>query len=353
MLASNTPSMPQVVRLARWEWFKVRRLRMPWTLLAIALLVSQLGIWVNYLAYHNETVQEIVGGGTASYSVSWDEAGHTSLKMTCADVANDRTPAGFYELTEQQRSDFLDGVAAWRAGGPCDNFPSLPELRKGFTVPHSITASMSGFSSLGPVAIGPLLVMILAASLVGTEYGWGTLRTVLSGGAARWKFLSAKLLLLALLCACVLTVISLVSVASSLAAALIPPGETGGLPDAGRWSEVVVMFFKTVSGLLPLVALSVLATVLTASRGVGIALSVGYTLVELLIAPLLHLNDTLADVADYLLIESFRSWTAMPGIDGSSDELQGLIPIVAYTVLLVAAALWVFSRRDIGGAIGD
>ena len=353
MPAGTTASMPQMLRLTRWEWFKVRRLRMPWILLAVAVLISQLGIWVNYVAYHNETVQEIVGGGTASYSVSWDQDGGASIEMTCADVANDRTPAGLGQLTEEQRSAFLDGVDAWRAGGPCDNFPSLPELRRGFTVPHSITASMSGFASLGPVAIGPLLVMILAASLVGTEYGWGTLRTVLSGGAARWKFLSAKLLLLALLCACVLTVISLVSVASSLAAELIPPSETGALPDAGRWSEVVVMFFKTGSGLLPLAALSVLATVLTASRSVGIALSVGYTMVELLVAPLLHLNDTLADVADYLLIESFRSWTAMPDVGGSSDALEGLIPVVAYTVLLVAASLWVFRSRDIGGAMGD
>ena len=353
MPAGNTMSMPQVLRLARWEWFKVRRLRMPWILLIVAVLVSQLGIWVNYLAYHNETVQEIVGGGTASYSVSWDEDGRTSLEMTCADVANDRTPSGFYRLTEEQQREFLNGVNAWRAGGPCDNFPSLPELRRGFTAPHSITASMSGFSSLGPVAIGPLLIMILAASLVGTEYGWGTLRTVLSGGAARWKFLSAKLLLLVLLCACVLVVISLAAVVSSIATALIPPGETGGLPDAGRWSEVVVMFFKTASGLLPLVALSVLATVLTASRGVGIALSVGYTMVESLVGPLLHLNETLANVADYLLIESFRSWTAIPDAGGSSDTLEGLIPILAYTVLLVAAALWVFRRRDIGGAIGD
>ena len=100
-------------------------------------------------------------------------------------------------------------------------------------------------------------------------------------------------------------------------------------------------------------ALSVLATVLTASRGVGIALSVGYTMVESLVGPLLHLDETLADVADYLLIESFRSWTAMPDAGGSSDTLEGLIPILAYTVLLVAAALWVFRRRDIGGAIGD
>ena len=33
---------------------------------------------------------------------------------------------------------------------------------------------------------GILLIMILAASLIGTEYGWGSLRTVVSRGAGRF-----------------------------------------------------------------------------------------------------------------------------------------------------------------------
>ena len=41
--------------------------------------------------------------------------------------------------------------------------------------------------------------MILAASLTGTEYGWGTVRTVLTRGAGRWQLLASKLLLVALL----------------------------------------------------------------------------------------------------------------------------------------------------------
>ncbi len=344
--------MPRVLRLTRWEFFKVRRLRMPWILLAIAVLVSQLGIWVDYLAYHNEAVQEVVAGGTSSYSQTWGDDG-TSLTMTCADVANDRLPSGLDQVTDEQRREFLGHLDAMRASGECDNFPSLTELRSGFAVPDSITASMSGFSSLGPVAIGPLLIMILAASLVGTEYGWGTLRTVLSGGTARWTFLSAKLLVLVLLCACGLIAVSLASVASSLAATLLPPDEPGGLVASGNWSDVVVMFFRTASGLLPLVALSVCATVLTSSRAAGIALSVGYTMIEPVVVPLLHLNDTLADAADYLLIESFRSWTAVPNAERSSDTLQGFGALLAYTVLLAGVAFWVFRRRDVAGAAGD
>ena len=41
-----------------------------------------------------------------------------------------------------------------------------------------------------------ILVMILAASLIGSEYGWGALRTVLTKGTGRWSLLASKLLLL-------------------------------------------------------------------------------------------------------------------------------------------------------------
>ena len=347
--------MQEVLRLTRWEWFKLRRLRMPWVLLAIAVLISQMGIWTNYLAYHNDTVQQVVTGTFASYSVSWEEeeGRKVSVTMTCADAVRGRVPAGLNQLPEERQQQFLKDVDEWLAEGTCENFQSVEELRRDFTLPNSITASISGFSSLGPVAIGLLLIMVLTASLVGTEYGWGTLRTVLAGGIGRWTFLSAKILLLLLLSAGVLIVIAAVSVASSLTAALFTSDEAGGFVDAGKWSDVVIVSFKSVCGFLPFIALSAFATVLTSSRGLGIAISVGYFIVESIVAPLLNLNDTLGDVADWLLIQGFRAWTAVPIGEGSSDTLQAFAAILAYTVVLVAATSWIFKRRDIGGAVGD
>ena len=126
------------------------------------------------------------------------------------------------------------------------------------------------------------------------------------------KFLFAKMLLLLRMCSDALVIIALVAVASSLAIALISTDESGGIADSGKWSDVVLIFLKTVYGLLPFIALGVFITVLTTSRGVGIALSVGYFIVESILATLLRLNDTLADVADYLLIQAFLSWTDYP-----------------------------------------
>ena len=345
--------MQNTLRLTKWEWFKVRRLRMPWILLAIAVLVSQLGIWVNFLAFHNDEVSMIVGGGMASYSVSWEEPTAGSYTITCSDVANDRMPPGLDEIPDDRRAQLLKELDEWRAEGVCDSFSSREQLRRGFTLPNSITQSIAIVSSFRPIAVGPILIMILAASIVGSEYGYGTLRTVLAGGVERWKFLFAKVLLLIRMSSDALIVIALFAVVSSLAIALLSSDETGGLADSGKWSEVVMIFLETVYGLLPFIALAVFATVLTSSRGAGMAISIGYFIVESILAPLLRLSDSLADIADYLLIQAFLSWTTVPSELDSFETVCVFLAILAYTIALAAATAWIFKRRDISGSVGD
>ena len=219
----------QVLLLTKWEWYKIRRLRMPWILLAIAVLVSQLGIWVDYAAYHNDTVQEVFSGGSTTVGTTYELDGRAvSLEVSCEDIVNDRMPPEIDQLPEEQRRDFLEKVEEVFGGGTCDNYMAADEFRKGFTLPDSITGSITRFASLGPIAIGPLLIMILAASLLGAEYGWGTLRTVLAGGVGRGRFLSAKLLLLLRLCSDALVVISVIAVVSRPRRRLHSPGRGGG-----------------------------------------------------------------------------------------------------------------------------
>ncbi len=344
----------QVLLLTRWEWYKFRRLRMPWILLAIAVLVSQLGIWVEYAAYHNDTVQDVLSGGTSTVGTTYEMDGRAVLvEVSCEHVVGGRMPPEIDQLPEEQRRDFLERVDEVLRRGACVDYIAADEFRKGFTLPDSITGSITRFASLGPIAFGPLLIMILAASLLGSEYGWGTLRTVLAGGIGRGRFLSAKLLLLLRMCSDALIVISVIAVVSSLAVAFLPPDETGGLADSGKWSDVVIIFFKALYGFLPFIALSVLATVLTSSRGVGIVLGIGYFVVESVVAPLLQLNDTLGNVADYLLIQSFRTWTAAPAAEETSDSVLAFVVILAYTALFIAATAWIFRQRDISGATGE
>ena len=348
----------QVLRLTRWEWFKLQRRWMPWILLGIAVLLAQIGLWASYAAYHNDTVQEVFGGGSSSFGTAFEEDGKViEIEVSCTDIVNDRMPPEFDQLNEQQRRIVQSDVDAWIESGACDNLQAADEFRKGFTLPDSITGAIGGFS-----AVGPLLIMVLAASVMGSEYGWGTLRNVLTRGTGRWQLLSAKLLLLLRLCSDMLIFIAVFAVISSFIAGVIPPSETGELADPGEWLDIVIEYLKVIYSLIPFIALSVFLTVLTSSTAVGIAVSIGYYFVEAILSPLLNLNDTLSNVTDYLLVASVNTWNAAPlveveanGVSGeqSSDALRAFLVILVYTAVLLAVSFRLFMRRDIAGARGD
>ncbi len=43
----------QVLRLTRWELFKVRKRWMPWILLGIMVIVTQISVWGGFSAYQS------------------------------------------------------------------------------------------------------------------------------------------------------------------------------------------------------------------------------------------------------------------------------------------------------------
>ena len=161
-----------------------------------------------------------------------------------------------------------------------------------------------------------------------------------------------------------LLAVAVVAAAASLLAAVIPPDETGGLFDSGEWSEIASFFGKVVYGLAPYIVLGTFLAILTQSSAVSMAMGLGYYIVELIVAPILRLNDSLATVADYLLGQIVSTWVARGSVsvsisvDGAVAErmppepLQAFFVILAYIVVLAAAAFWVFQRRDVAGAKG-
>ena len=44
--------IPHVLRLAMGEWYKLRLRWIPWILLGIIILLTQVMVWVNYISYH-------------------------------------------------------------------------------------------------------------------------------------------------------------------------------------------------------------------------------------------------------------------------------------------------------------
>ena len=209
---------------------------------------------------------------------------------------------------------------------------------------------------------GPFIAVILAAAVTGGEYGWGTLRPVLSRGAGRWPFLTSKVAVSLLVTAAILIILSIaITISGFIAEAVLSAPESDeGYGDLS-WIDLLALFCRTVYAFLPYIALALFFVVLTGSNGVGIGLSLGYYIAEtIIIVPILTFFDWSDKVFAFLLSPTVAAWIRLDPteeaniatIDGMSGMAHGFIIVTIYAVVLAAAALALFMRRDIAGAKG-
>ena len=347
-----------VLRLTRWELFKLRRRWMPWILLFIGLAVVQATLWGFYSAYHN--VGDPSAGGYPGRP-----GAESIVTITCADIMDGTADAKVERVSDDFREHARERVEQRRLNEQCPRI--LEEVaerrwrhREYFILPGGLANSLGVAHS-----IGVILIMILGASAMGVEYGWGTLRTLLAKGVGRWQFLVAKGLSVILLSGVGLLIASLSVVVGSLIAALTLD-DGGGLADAGEWSTVGVMFGKAAYGLAPYAILALFVTVLTSSSSMGIAISLAYYFLELILVQIMSgLFDWSSNISDYLLGPNISAWMTESSVvtTGSDSGLAGIgdlpgtvhafVTLLVYMAVLGGAALWLILRKDIAGARGE
>ena len=351
----------QVLRLTRWELFKVRKRWMPWILLAVAIVVVQATLWGFYSSYGGLYEPEII-----VYHGPQDAEGFWSsvIRLSCVDVDDAKIESAMERVLKEERESVLAEIEDGREscpGGLRWVAEEQQRHREVFVLPGSLA------NGLGVAHyIGVLLVMILGASVVGTEYGWGTLRTALTRGTERWQFLGAKALSLVLLSVAGLIVVLLTVVVSSLIAASLTLDDGGWLSDTSQWSTAAVMFGKAVYGLLPYAILTLFLTVLTSSSSMGIALSAAYYFFDLILVRILGgLFDWFNNVSDFLLGTNAAAWMTETGVETTGGNaalfdissppgaLRAFLILLAYVVVLGGTAFWLFQRKDVTGARGE
>jgi ABC-2 type transport system permease protein len=205
---------------------------------------------------------------------------------------------------------------------------------------------------------GGVLALMLGVLTIGSEYGWGTLRTLFTQGPGRLRILAAKLLALALgLVPFVLVVYGLGALASFAIAA------REGADVA--WPSASLLVRGLAAGWLILAvwaALGVLLAVL--SRGTALATGIGilYALViEGLLSALASEVGVLDRLVEFFLRASAYSLVSVLGVavDDVSDAGPGsfsgpfvaggqaLVALLAYLAAFVVVAGWVLRRRDV------
>ena len=333
--------MSSLANLIRWEWFKLRRRRMLWFLLAVAILFSQLSVWGSFFSYRN--IDSNVGPAMQFGA----GPGRAPQTFSCNDLLSgdpSRQPAD------------LDPQFAERVRAQCrqqaEQRPAL--LRQAydrFTLPGSIPLALSTLQTFGLI-----LIAVLTASAIGIDYGSGTLRSVLVQGTGRRPYLAAKLLTLAILAGLAL-VLAMVGVAAGSTIAERIVGTAPMAQSTSTWSSAGIALWKGWLAMIPYVALTAFVTVLARSSAAGMAIGLGYYFGEqIVVALLLGFFSWGKDVGDFVLVHSISVWTgtAFFGPPGSAtgDAARAGFVLLAYTVALAAIALWIFERRDVHGSTG-
>ncbi|WP_067698566.1 ABC transporter permease subunit [Nocardia jejuensis] len=211
-------------------------------------------------------------------------------------------------------------------------------------VPEVFTQGMAMF--------GGALMLVLGALAVGSGYGWGTWKTVLTQGPSRTAAIGAVVLSLAV------TVFALVVVAFTVdtgVAALIggTQGQSLALPSMNR------ILLGILSG-TAILGMWTLAGALIGALARGPALAVGLGVVWVLVvenllrgvagifSPIQAITDHLPGTAAGSLAGSLRTvdGPATPGVLTILGRGESLLVLAVYLAVFAGGTVWLIRRRD-------
>jgi len=290
-----------VLRLLRSEIFRMRRRWMPWIMLAL-----------------------IVVAAFAVYFLIWGS-------------------------TQAQIELIRSGQA------PQQGAPNLEQLREALLIVTPGRVQDFGVSVVS--GFGSIMLIVFAASHVGTEFGWGTFRTLLAHGASRTGFLVSKAVSLLLYAAMFMFIGTLAAIGGSYVVTSLAGLSVGSGVDV---AEVAWVAAKSGYTFIPYMALALAIAVWSKSAGAGIATGLVVYFAEGLVATILvSLNKEYATIVNWGLSRnaSALTRTVSSGQGGPStqdptattlpDPTQAAIVLAVYTVIFLALAYWRLRSRDV------
>jgi ABC-type transport system involved in multi-copper enzyme maturation permease subunit len=196
--------------------------------------------------------------------------------------------------------------------------------------------------------IGSIVAVVFGSSLIGSEFGWNTLRPVLARARTRSTLLTAKWLTVAIFTVALAAVAVLLTMVSAAVGSTLA-GEGAGVA-AGTLIDFVAVTLRLALGILPYAALAMCIALVMRSNAAGIAIGIALAFAE----PILFaLFGSLTDV--FKTIEKGGiSWNTNRILTYAGDNDITLsnvwtsIGVIAIWVALFAAvSYWIFNRRDV------
>lgn len=197
--------------------------------------------------------------------------------------------------------------------------------------------------------VGFLVSMVLSSSSIATEYGWGTIRTMLARTDSRSAFLLAKLLAVATFIA----VSALIGAFSVLAGSGIVTfaGDLDSHLGSGFMTRALLSPARMFVVLIPYASLSFLVALWSRTTAAGIVTVVVAFYAEVLLTPLFQARGAFSWFPEDWLI--YRNITAILEMNsaapapGMPNAWLGLGILAVYSAGFWAAAFWRFNSRDV------
>jgi ABC-2 type transport system permease protein len=257
----------------------------------------------------------------------------------------------FYFLIWVSVNAQIQAVKSGTIPAPPGGTAPLEETLRQITPDH---VAQFGVSIVG--GLGSVMLIVFAASHVGTEFGWGTFRTLLAHGATRGAFLVSKSVSLVLYAVVFMIVGAIAAIAASYTVSAV-----AGIPYANGVDigGVLAAAAKTGYTFLPYMALALAIAVWSKSAGAGIASGLVVYFAESIVAGILvSLNKDYARIVNWGLSRNASALTrTVSGQGGPTsqdptastlpDPTQAAVVLAVYCVIFVALAYWRLRSRDV------
>lgn len=237
---------------------------------------------------------------------------------------------------------------------PYIQYTNDPQRGVGDLLPQSLIGTLlAGFPFFGGV-----LALMLGVLALGSEYGWGTLKTLFTQGPGRLQVFGAKLIAVAVVLLVFVLVVFALGVLASWAIAANEGAEV-------MWPSASLFARGVAGGWLVFAvwaALGIMLAVVT--RGTALATGIGILyafVVEGLLSALAREVGVLDSLVEFFVRANGYSLVAVLGV--SADEVsdagpgsfsgpfvaggQALLVLAVYLAAFVLSAGWLLRRRDV------
>ena len=262
----------------------------------------------------------------------------------------------FYELIyfsiNTQLQMLRSGNLPPTVGGPEGARATIAEMES--TLQQVTPSHIPEFGIAIIAGIGAVILIVFAASHMGTDYGWGTLRTLLASGESRTQFLVTKLGSTAIFAA----IFTIAGVVAVIGASYLVSSQAGFDTSGIDIGLIAVATLKTGYCFMPYLALAALIALVSRSSGAGIAAGlVIYFAESIAMQVLISFNKDYATIANLGISRNTQSLSRLtvnvggqggtPQIPALPDQTQAAIVIAVWTALFIAIAFWRLRTRDV------